>query len=230
VFQQQSQTVCGIYADAVSAHERGEHILSTDEMTGIQALERAAPTKPLRPGQVEKREFEYIRHGTQALIANLEVATGQIVTPSIGATRTEADFVAHIAQTIAADPGAKWTIVLDQLNTHQSEGLVRLVVHLCQLPDELGLKDKSGILKSMASRATFLADPSHRIRFVYTPKHSSWLNQIEIWFSTLVRRLLKRGTFTSVDNLRQRLLDFIAFFNRTAKPYKWTFKGRPLQA
>jgi DDE superfamily endonuclease len=230
VFQQQSAMVCDVYAEAVSAHQRGEHMLSTDEMTGIQALERAAPTKPLRPGQVEKREFEYVRQGTQALIANLEVATGQIVSPSIAATRTEADFVTHIAQTIATDPGAKWTIVLDQLNTHQSEGLVRLVAHLCHLPDELGVKDKAGILKSMASRATFLADPSHRIRFVYTPKHSSWLNQIEIWFSTLVRRLLKRGSFTSVDDLRQRLLDFIAFFNRTAKPYKWTFKGRPLQA
>jgi hypothetical protein len=106
-------------------------------MTGIQALERAAPTKPLRPGQVEKQEFEDIRHGTQALIANLEVATGQMVSPSVGPTRTEADFVAHMAQTIATDPQATWTIVLDQLNTHQSEGLVRLVAQLCQLPDDL---------------------------------------------------------------------------------------------
>ena len=230
VFQQQSETVCEVYAQAMSASARGDHILSTDEMTGIQALERAAPTKPIQPGQVEKREFEYIRHGTQALIANLDVATGQIVFPSVSATRTEADFVAHIAQTIATDPDAKWTIVLDQLNTHQSEGLVRLVAQFCQLPDDLGVKDKLGILKSMPSRAAFLADPSHRLRFVYTPKHSSWLNQIEIWFSTLVRRLLKRGSFTSVQDLRQRLFDFIAFFNRTAKPYKWTYKGRPLQA
>lgn len=230
VFQQQSAIVCEVYAAASHAQEGGEHTISTDEMTGIQALERAAPTKPLRPGQVEKREFEYIRHGTQALIANLDVATGQIVTPSVGATRTEADFVAHIAQTIATDPDAKWTIVLDQLNTHQSESLVRFVAQHCQLPDELGIKEQSGILKSMASRAAFLSDPSHRIRFVYTPKHSSWLNQIEIWFSTLVRRLLKRGSFTSVEELRQRILDFIAFFNRTAKPYKWTYKGRPLQA
>jgi transposase len=230
VFQQQSDTVCEVYAGAVGAQAAGEHILSTDEMTGIQALERAAPTKLVRPGQVEKREFEYIRHGTQTLIANLEVASGQIVMPSLGATRTEADFAAHMAQTIATDPQAKWTIVVDQLNTHQSESLVRFVAHQCQLPDELGIKDKSGILKSMASRAAFLSDPTHRIRFVYTPKHSSWLNQIEIWFSTLVRRLLKRASFASVEALRQRILDFIAFFNRTAKPYKWTYKGRPLQA
>ena len=230
VFQQQADMVCEVYAGAMSAAAQGEHRLSTDEMTGIQALERAAPTKPLRPGQVEKREFEYVRHGTQALIANLDIATGKMVSPSVNATRTEVDFVAHMAQTIAADPEAKWTIVLDQLNTHQSEGLVRLVAQLCHLPDELGVKDKSGILKSMTSRAAFLSDPSHHIRFVYTPKHSSWLNQIEIWFSTLVRRLLKRPSFISVDDLRQRLLDFIAFFNRSAKPYKWTYKGRPLQA
>lgn len=203
--------------------------MSTDEMTGIQALERLFPLLPTSPGLVERREFEYVRHGTQSLIANFDVATGQIVAPSIGDTRTEQDFSQHIKQTVDTDPAATWIFVTDQLNTHQSESLVRLVAERCASSDDLGIKGQSGILKSMSERASFLQDLSHRIRFVYTPKHSSWLNQIEIWFSILVRRLLKRASFSSLADLRQRILDFIAYFNQTmAKPFKWTFTGRAL--
>lgn len=185
----------------------------------------------MQPGRVERREFEYERHGTQCLIANFEVATGQIVAPTVGPTRTEEDFVAHIAQTVAADPDAAWVFILDNLNTHQSASLVEWVAEQCGLDSDLGVKGKSGILESMPSRATFLSDPRHRIRFVYTPKHSSWLNQVEIWFSLLVRRLLKRSSFASVQALRERILEFIAYYNRTmAKPFNWTFTGRTLAA
>jgi transposase len=229
-FQGAVKTVCDLYHDAPALAEAGEHVLSTDEMTGIQALERKYPTLPMRPGQVARVEFEYIRHGTQTLIANLDVVTGHVVAPSLGPTRTEEDFAAHIAQTVTTDPDARWTFITDNLNTHQSETLVKLVAEFCQVQDDLGIKEKSGILQSMASRAAFLSEPTHRIRFVYTPKHSSWLNQIEMWFSILVRRVLKRSSFASIDELRQRLLDFIAFFNKTAKPFKWTYAGRPLQA
>lgn len=223
------KTVCEFYAEAPAAHERGAHWVSTDEMTGIQALERKHPTRPMRPGQVELREFEYERHGTQALMANFEVATGMVIAPSIGPTRTEADFAAHIAQTVATDPEAEWVFLTDQLNTHQSETLVRLVATLCRIETPLGIKGKTGILQCMASRAAFLQDPTHRIRLVYTPKHSSWLNQVEIWFSILVRRLLKRASFTSTEELRERILAFIDYFNRTmAKPFKWTYTGRAL--
>ena len=223
--------MCDHYATAQDLYQQGIHLVSTDEKTGIQALERKHPTRPMIPGQVELREFEYIRHGTQTLIANFEVATGQLVTPSIGPTRTEVDFVVHIGQTIIIDPDAQWIFVVDQLNTHKSESLVRLVAHLCDLDEDLGVKGKSGILQSMDTRAAFLQDQTHRIRFVYTPKHTSWLNQIEIWFSILVRRLLKRASFTSTDELRERILAFIDYFNKTmAKPFKWTYAGKPLVA
>jgi len=232
VFRQEVKTVCDVYHQAPPLHLQGVSIVSTDEKTGIQALERKHPTKPIKPGLIERQEFEYIRHGTQCLIANFEVATGQIIAPTIGFTRTEVDFVHHIAQTIATNPEAKWIIIVDQLNTHKSESLVNLVINLCDLDvdeESLGVKGISGILESMITRKTFLEDVTHRIRFVYTPKHTSWLNQVEIWFSILVRKLLKRGNFTSTETLRQRILDFIAYFNKTmAKPFKWTYKGKPL--
>ena len=208
---------------------------STDEKTGVQALERAAPTKPMRAGVAgqagrrERQEYEYIRHGTQCLIANFEVATGQQIAPSIGATRTQEDFVAHIAQTVATATADRWVFITDQLNIHQSASLVEWVAQALGVTDELGEKGQSGILQSMSTRAEFLSQQEHRIRFVYTPKHCSWLNQVEMWFSILVRRLLKRGSFTSTDELRERILAFIDYFNRTlAKPFRWTYKGRPL--
>jgi len=231
VFADQVAAVCQVYQQAQSLTQQGGPVMSTDEKTGIQALERAAPTLPMKPGVVERPEYEYIRHGTQCLIANFNVATGEILAPSIGATRTEEDFAAHIAQTIATDPEAPWIFIVDQLNIHQSETLVRLVARACRIEEDLGEKEKRGVLKSMQTRAEFLSDVSHRIRFLYTPKHTSWLNQIEMWFSILVRRLLKRGNFTSVEDLRERILAFINYFNRTmAKPFKWTYTGRPLTA
>lgn len=222
--------MCDVYAAAPLLEATGTHVHSTDEMTGVQALERAAPTLPMRPGQVERREFEYIRHGTQSLIANVQVATGRVVAPSIGPTRTEADFAAHIERTVALDPDAGYIFIVDQLNTHQSETLVRYVAEQCGLTDDLGVKEKRGIVQSMATRAAFLSDPGHRIQFVYLPTHTSWLNQVELWFSILVRRVLKRASFTSTEELRARILAFIEYFNRYATPFKWTYAGRPLVA
>ena len=230
LFDQEVKRVCDLYAAAPELHQQGVHVMSTDEKTGIQALERTHPNKPMKAGKPTYIEHEYIRHGTQVLIANLEVATGQCAAPTISATRKEVDFADHIEQTIATDPEAVWIFILDQLNTHKSESLVRLVDSHCDLGMELGVKGKSGILKSMPTRATFLSDETHRIRFVYTPKHTSWLNQIEIWFSILVRRVLKRGNFSTVTELCGRILAFIEYFNKTmAKPFKWTYAGRPLQ-
>jgi hypothetical protein len=229
-FADQVATVCAVYAAAPALETLGIRVLSTDEMTGIQALERAAPTLPMRPGQAERREFECIRHGALSLIANFRVATGEVLAPSLGPTRTEADFAAHVARTVAADPAAGYVFLVDQLNTHQSESLVRLVAAAEAYPGDLGVKGESGILGSMASRAAFLSDPCRRIQFVYPPKHTSWLNQIEIWFSIPVRRLLKRASFASTDELRERIPAFVAYFNRHATPFRRTYTGRHLMA
>jgi transposase len=231
-FAQEVKTVCDVYRQAPQGQAAGVSIVSTDEKTGLQALERQHPTQPMRPGLIERREYEYIRRGTQCLIINFEVATGRVIAPTIGPTRTEEDFLNHVAQTVATKPEGDWVFLVDQLNLHQSESLVRFVIDQCDLDIDaatLGVKGQSGLLKSMETRKTFLEDESHRIRLVYTPKHTSWLNQAELWFSILVRQLLKRASFTSVEELRQRLLDFIDYFNKTmAKPFKWTYQGKPL--
>lgn len=231
-FAEEVETVCQTYLDAPrAAAEDNVHTVSVDEKTGIQAIERSAPSLPMQPGRPEKIEFEYQRHGTLCLIGNLNVVTGEIIAPTIGPTRTEADFAQHIRRTVALDPSGTWVFVADNLNTHVSESLVRLVAELCGLEDDLGRKGKSGVLETMATRKAFLQSSGHRIRFVYTPKHASWLNQIECWFSTLARRVLKRGSFTSLGDLQQRLCEFIEYFNQTmAKPLRWTFNGRPLGA
>ena len=164
---------CQVYEQAKARAKRGERSVSTDELTGVQALERKHPGLPLAPGKVERREFESIRHGTRTFILSRDVVSGEIVAPHAGPTRTEADFLAHLQAVVATDLRAlRWHMVCDQLNTHQSFTLVRWVADLSGVQEDLGVKGESGILASMASRAAFLRDPTHKVVFHSTPKHS----------------------------------------------------------
>jgi hypothetical protein len=230
LFASQVRSVCEAYQEAIGLFKtHGMHTVSIDEQTGIQALERIAPDKLVRVGQIARLEYEYKRHGTIGLFGNLHIATGKILSPLLRATRTEEDFVENIDNLVRTDPTASWRFILDNLNTHFSESLVRYVASSCGLDQDLGVKGRRGILKSVATRREFLEDASHRLRFIYIPKHTSWLNQIEIWFGVLRSKLTHRRSFASTEDLSDRIRDFIEYYNATmARPYDWTYTGRLL--
>ena len=224
------EDICKLYGEALTNSE--EVVISVDEMTGIQALERISPDLPMRKGNVQSIEFEYKRHGTQTLLGGFNVATG-VIDGLVQDTRTEVDFVESINYLIEKNPEATvYHFVADQLNTHKSASLVRFVADFCDDTQDLGVKGKSGILKSMQTREDYLMSADNKkIVFHYTPKHASWMNQIEIWFGILMRKVIKRGNFISQENLKNKILSFMNYFNETmAKPFKWTYKGKALTA
>jgi transposase len=184
-------------------------------------------------GSPELVDPEYIRHGTSGIIASLNVATGEVIEPLIQGTRTEEDFVKHIECVINQDPECGYIFILDNLNIHKSEALVRFIGELEGLTvEEVGTKGKSGILKNMKTREQFLENPDHRVEFIYTPKHCSWINQIECWFSIITRRLLnKRSNFNSVADMEARIKRFIEHYNQhMKKPFNWQYTGKILYA
>jgi hypothetical protein len=200
-------------------------VFSVDEKTGIQALERRIESPS--PGKDRRIEYEYKRHGTTTLMAAQDVATGQLISHRIHPTRTEPDFLAFIQQaTPLLKKGQSIVFLADQLNTHMSASLVEWIATQIAYPEDLGVKGKSGVLKSKHTRKAFLESDDHAIRFLFTPKHCSWLNPIENWFGFLQRRVLNHQSFDSIEHLTTTIEKFIEYHNaHLAKPLKWKFKG-----
>jgi transposase len=229
-FQSQVEEVCQIYLNASLAQsQHNTRTVCVDEMTSLQANQRRAPTKRPLPGQIAKIECQYNRHGTLSLTGSWDVVAGQMIQTTIDETRNAKDFAAHIKRTVATDPSSNWIFVADNLNTHYSEPIVRAVAEMLGVDQKtLGKKKRHGVLASMKSRREFLTDHRHKIRFVFTPKHSSWLNQIEVVFGSIAKRVMRHGSFDSKQDLKQKLISFVDYFNKTyAKPMNWTYTGKP---
>jgi len=209
-------------AKALASYQQNRLLICCDEKTGLQVLERKAPTTPATPGRRERREHAYMRHGTRVLITSLAVATGQMAW-SIGTTRTATDCVAHLTQAYHHWPRmTRYAWVMDNLHTHGSLDVCRLVAHWCTVPFE------PHTLQKGPQRRALLSDPAHRHVFHCTPKHGSWLHQAEVFFGVLHRRFLARGSFLSAKDLTRRLERFLQDYNaRHAHPYRWTDAGEP---
>jgi transposase len=222
-FEAKAHDICSLYLNALWSFDQGRVVICSDEKTGMQILQRKYPTQPIEPGKPAKREHEYIRHGTRALLASFVVPTGQVVW-NLGQTRTSADFASHLANVVEQLPAmTRYDWVLDNLNTHWSLDVCRLVAQWCKVP--FVPKD----LRRGVQRRAFLSDASHPHVFHFTPKHDSWLNPVELWFSVLARRFLKRGDFDSAQDFETRLCDSLEVYNtHHAHPYRWTYTGQPL--
>lgn len=221
-FEARMRDVTSVYLAAPERATRGIVTFSIDEKTSIQALERKRPDLPMRAGTPQRREHEYIRHGTQCLTAAFNVATGE-VEARITLDRPSTVFAAVIEQVCGVHPDAPEVhLVMDQLNTHWSLEACRVVAEFSKVPFE------AKHLRTGPQRRAFLCDPTKRVIFHFTPKHASWLNQVETWFSTLARKLIERGSFSSLANLKTQITEFIAYHNRfLARPYRWTYTGTP---
>lgn len=222
-FDAKAQAIGRLYLDAPRLYQQGRLVICCDEKTGMQILQRAAPTRPAQPGKPARREYEYVRHGTRVLFASLAVATGQVAW-TLEQRRTSADFVLHVADTVEAFPAMeRYDWVVDNLNTHWSLGLCELVAEWSNVPFE------PARLRHGWQRRAFLADERHTHVFHFTPVHGSWLNQVELWLSMLTRRFLERGDFADAADFTARLARFLDEYNaRFAHPYRWTYTGQPL--
>jgi len=226
-FVKRVELVCAHILKAISLEYPSVHLLSVDEKTSIQALERVSADQPMEKGKPRRLECEYIRHGTTCLMAAVDVGKGKVVNCRLHPTRNEEDFLIFIKQTVSLYPeGDEVIFMADQLNIHKSESLVRWIAEEINFKADLGTKRYKGVLENMKTRKDFLESSNHRVRFIFTPKHCSWLNPIENWFGKLQRHVVKYGNFSSIEELENKIKNYINFYNLClVKPLKWKFKG-----
>lgn len=225
-FKNKVKTICDLIMLAVNNLKINNfHLISVDEKPSIQALERKE--LPLEIGKPARRETEYKRNGKTCLIAGSQVTTGKLVSHCLTEKNDENAFVAFIIQTVLKfDKKDKIVFLLDNLRTHYTASLVECIASLIGYSGSLGKKRRYGILHNMQSRKAFLENTNHRIYFVYTPKHCSWLNPIENWFSILQRRVINGGNFRSVQDLKTKINAYIDYHNSTLfRRINWQFTG-----
>lgn len=229
LFKKRVKDICDIYLNGDKLNKEGLRVVSTDEKTGIQAIQRKYKDIPMKHGKTALREYEYIRHGTLSLIAARDITNGEIVSSMIRETRKEQDFLEFIQNAVAIDSNKKWLFIADQLNTHLSASLVEWIAKQISYKGSLGKKGVKGILKNKASRKKFLENKKHKIRFLFTPKHCSWMNQIEVWFNQLSSHILVRGDFKSKQDLKDKIINYIKYYDKyLAKPYNWKYNGKKI--
>ncbi len=212
----------GVYLKAFALAKAGIPAFCVDEKTGMQALERETTGSPTRPGKPRRRDHRYKRHGTTCFLGAFQVHSGKIWGRCI-AKRDGPAFAAFIREICESVPEAPAIhFVMDQLSTHSTLELSEVVAELS------GLECDPKKVKTAKQRRVFLLDSGKRIVFHYTPLRASWLDQIEIWFSILSRKVLQTGSFTSLYDLQAKVYAFIDYYNRyLAHPFRWTYTGGP---
>lgn len=223
-FEERMKDVTGLYLRTPALAKEGVKVFCVDEKTSIQALERQTPDSPLRPGKPLRRDHRYIRHGTTHLLGAFDVATGKVwgVYEAKRPAKVFAAFLRRVCEGESVKRAPNVHFVMDQVSTHWHH-------EVCKAVAELSGRDYDPKAhKTGASRRAFLADTTKRVVVHFTPVRASWLDQIEIWFSQLARQVLNRGSFTSIQDLQQQISAFIDYYNRSlARPYRWTYTGRP---